>query len=293
MAEVQTKPLTLAKMSLTKTKSVAVVLSVCALLLIGVLGLSAYMTGKTSHYGGNTVGTALPSGSKGYSSFVETKVPYGSAHLDASTFALDGSAVVADGTRLENQNDCTTLTIEEVDQTYRVGPGHTCPTTVNNANDFGPDALPNRCGPSSGDKECSSADKPFCMTDETDPRDDISAGGWCKSTDYPDPGPVPLNPDGSPYEDWLDEQKIRKACKKSGRIAITSDKACPSDYDFGANTYDVRQNGDSVSVARHYPIGIASMYSCTSSYGYGNGEDCPNGQWNLRRKNLELKCCGE
>ena len=66
MAEVQTKPLTLAKTSLTKTKSVAVVLSVCALLFIGVLGLSAYMTGKTSPYGGNTVGTALPSGSKGY-----------------------------------------------------------------------------------------------------------------------------------------------------------------------------------------------------------------------------------
>jgi hypothetical protein len=96
MAEERTKPLTLAKTSLTKTKSVAVVLSVCALMFIGVLGLgSLYMTGKTSPYGGNTVGTALPSGSKGY------QVPYGSVHLDASTFALDGSAVVADSTRLD------------------------------------------------------------------------------------------------------------------------------------------------------------------------------------------------
>jgi hypothetical protein len=136
MAEERTKPLTLAKTSLTKTKSVAVVLSVCALLFIGVLGLgSLYMTGKTSPYGGNTVGTALPSGSKGY------QVPYGSVHLDASTFALDGSAVVADGTRLDNQNDCTTVTIEKDGSygtySFAVEPGYTCPTIVNKYNWLG------------------------------------------------------------------------------------------------------------------------------------------------------------
>ena len=51
MAEDQTKPLTLAKKSLTQTKSVAVVLAVCALLVIGVLGLGALqVSNKYSTY---------------------------------------------------------------------------------------------------------------------------------------------------------------------------------------------------------------------------------------------------
>jgi hypothetical protein len=45
MAEEETKPLTLVKTSLSKTRSVAVVLAVCALMFIGVLGLGSLTYG--------------------------------------------------------------------------------------------------------------------------------------------------------------------------------------------------------------------------------------------------------
>jgi hypothetical protein len=87
MAEKQTKPLTFAKTSLIKTKSVAVVLAVFARLFIGVLGIVSYLQGPGYRSRSNLPGTIIPAGS--------------SQALDVSTFALDGSVAVADGNRLD------------------------------------------------------------------------------------------------------------------------------------------------------------------------------------------------